>query len=162
MQFMKLEPAAREEWLSVLAGMPEWLTATFGTLDAMQARTPGAEGAFSPVEQVWHLADLEAEGFGLRIRRLREEHEPLLPDFDGTAMAQARDYRSLSLQAGLAAFRLARARNLAALRSVVEEDWNRAGTQEGVGRITLCDLPSFMAQHDAAHRAEIECWMRGS
>lgn len=160
MQFMKLELAGREDLLAALTDMPEWLQRTFGALSAEQARTPGADGAFSPVEQVWHLADLEAEGFGLRITRLRTELEPLLPDFDGTAIALVRDYRSLSLQAGLAAFRLARARNLAVLRTVTEGEWNRAATQDGVGRITLCDIPSFMAEHDAAHRAEIEQWQQ--
>ena len=24
----------------------------------------------------------------------------------------------------------------------------------------LCDLPSMIAQHDAAHRGEIEAWLR--
>lgn len=158
MHFMKLEPAGREELLSLLAGMPEWLSVTFRALGEEQARMRGADGALAPVEQVWHLADLETEGFGLRITRMRAEDEPLLPDFDGTAMALARDYRSLSLPAGMTAFRLARARNLAALRAVAAGEWTRAGTQEGVGRITLCDLPLFMAQHDAAHRAEIEHW----
>jgi len=32
--------------------------------------------------------------------------------------------------------------------------------QEGVGTVSLCDMPAFMSQHDAAHRAEIEDWKR--
>ena len=54
----------------------------------------------------------------------------------------------------------AREANLALLRSVGAEQWSRAGSQEGVGRVALCDLPSMMAEHDAAHRAEIEAWSR--
>jgi hypothetical protein len=38
------------------------------------------------------------------------------------------------------------------------DQWSRGGTQEGVGRIALCDLPSMMAEHDASHRAEIAAW----
>ena len=75
-------------------------------------------------------------------------------------MARERDYKSLSLSEGLAAFRLARAENLAALRRASDHEWERRGTQDGVGRIGLCDVPAMMAEHDAAHRAEIEAWVR--
>jgi hypothetical protein len=34
------------------------------------------------------------------------------------------------------------------------------GTQEGVGKVSLCDMPGFMSQHDSAHRGEIESWKR--
>jgi DinB superfamily len=110
------------------------------------------------VEQVWHLADLEREGFELRIEKLLHECEPLLADFDGAAIATARHYCSLSLTAGLAAFREARQRNLARLRTVAAEAWTRSGQQQGVGKVSLCDMPSFMSQHDTAHRAEIAAW----
>jgi hypothetical protein len=46
------------------------------------------------------------------------------------------------------------------LRAVGPDQWTRAGTQEGVGRVALCDLPHMMAEHDASHRAEIEAWAR--
>jgi hypothetical protein len=112
------------------------------------------------VEQCWHLADLERDGYSVRIRRLLNEAEPALPDFDGTRVARERDYKSLSLADGLAAFRQARAENLAALRGLTALDWERRGTQEGVGRIGLCDIPVMMAEHDSAHRAEIDAWLR--
>jgi hypothetical protein len=112
------------------------------------------------VEQVWHLADLEREGFGERIRRLLNEKEPYLPDFNGTEMAARRNYRALSFEAGLAAFAEARRQNVAALRAVAEPAWSLTGTQEGVGKVSLCDIPSFMSQHDLAHRREIEMWMQ--
>lgn len=48
--------------------MPAFLTERFAPLSAEEARVPGPDGGFSPVEQCWHLADLEREGFGTRIR----------------------------------------------------------------------------------------------
>ena len=83
-----------------------------------------------------------------------------MPDFDGAAIAAARHYRSLSLTEGLDAFRTARRSNLAKLRELAADDdaWARSGQQEGLGKVSLCDLPSFMSQHDAAHRAEIAAW----
>lgn len=158
MQYMRLDDAQREELLASLAAMSGYLKAAFSGLGPERVRTRGPDGGFSPVEQVWHLADLEREGFAERIRRLRSEHEPHLPDFDGTRIAAERDYRSLSFEEGLAAFSAARSENISALRALDAQAWLRSGTQDGVGKVSLCDLPAFMSQHDSAHRAEIELW----
>jgi len=158
MQYMKLSPPQRDELLASLAAMPELLVQEFAALAPDAATLAGPDGAFSPVEQVWHLADLEREGFGERIRRLQSEDDPQLPDFDGARIAAERDYRALPLAAGLQAFAAARRANLAALPGIDSPLWQRAGTQEGVGRVSLCDIPAMMLQHDASHRAEIAAW----
>ncbi len=158
MQYMKLNTAQREELLASLISMPEYLREIFAGLTSEQARTPGPDGAFSPVEHAWHLADLEREGFAVRIVRLLSESEPYLPDFDGTKIAAERNYRSLSLEEGILAFMEARRKNIAALPAIDSPMWSRSGTQEGVGGVSLCDVPNFMLQHDSAHRAEIEAW----
>jgi hypothetical protein len=158
MQYMALPLEQREALLETLEQMPQYLEQQFPSLTAELIRQPGADGSFSPVEQVWHLADLEREGFGSRIERLLSESEPQLPDFDGAAIAVTRRYRSLSLIAGLTAFREARQRNLARLRTIAADAWTRSGQQQGVGRVSLCDMPGFMSQHDAAHRGEISAW----
>ena len=108
------------------------------------------------MEQCWHLADLERRATA-SVSTAADEDEPALPDFDGDRVARERDYKSLSLADGLAAF-AARGRKPAALRVSQMREWERRGTQEGVGRIGLCDIPAMMAEHDAAHRAEIEAW----
>lgn len=158
MEYMRLNPEQREEFMASLTGMPEFLRNAFSGLTSEQIRTPDPDGTPSPVEQVWHLADLEREGFGERIRRLQVEAEPHLPDFNGARLAAERDYRSRSLDEGLAAFTDARRNNIAALRALDAQSWFRSGTQEGVGKVSLCDIPGFMSQHDAAHRSEIEAW----
>ena len=158
MQYMKLTPQDQASVIASLARMPEILRDTFAAIDPETARTPGPNGLFSPVEQVWHLADLEREGFGVRIEKLRTEPDPFLPDFDGDAVAAQRNYQSLSLREALMAFASSRAANLNALCGLSQEDWLRAGTQEGVGAVSLCDLPMLMMQHDQAHLSEIEQW----
>jgi len=158
MQIMKLSNADRTQLLQSLARMPEELRAEFAQLEERTSKTRGPHDLFSPVEQAWHLADLEREGFGFRIRALLSKDHPHLADFDGTAIASARNYRARSLQAGLAAFAEARRENLGLLETLTADDWLRAGTQDGVGAVSLCDIPGFMLQHDAAHRAEIAQW----
>jgi len=160
MQYMLLTRADQDTLLDRLSAMPAFLDEVFGGLSAADATVEGADG-FSPVEQCWHLADLERDGYAVRIRRLLNEAEPELPDFDGERVALERNYKSLSFADGLEAFRRTRAENLAALRALTASEWERRGTQEGVGRVGLCDIPLMMAEHDAAHRAEIEAWREG-
>src|SRR5712675_1936737 len=123
MQYMRLTDVQRHELMESLASMKTFLRETFESLTPQEMQTPGPAGSFSPVEQVWHLADLEREGFGLRIRRLQTELKPQLPDFDGAKVARERNYRSLSLLAGLEAFEAAREANIAALLAVAPQDW---------------------------------------
>jgi hypothetical protein len=156
---MNSEPPA-EHLLASLAALPEELQQAFGALTAAAARIPGPNDNFSPVEQCWHLADLEREGYAYRIRRLLDADEPQLPDFDGDRIAAERNYRDRDVQAGIAAFREARRDNLDLLRTLDGSQWSRGGSQDGVGRIVLADLPRMMAAHDASHRAEIEAWLR--
>jgi hypothetical protein len=160
MQYMKLTTIQRHELMTSLAAMTAFLRQTFESLTPRQAQTPGPGDAFSPVEQVWHLADLEREGFAVRIRRLQTETQSQLADFDGTQIARERNYLSLSLTAGLQAFDAAREANLDILRGLAPADWFRGGTQAGVGAVSLCDMPVFMQQHDQAHIAEIDLWKR--
>jgi hypothetical protein len=145
-------PAA--DRLARLADMPGWVgRAAAGLGDAKLRQAP--EGELTLVEQVWHLADLEREGFGERLRRLRDEESPELPDFDGARLARERAYGTRSFAEGLAAFAAARARNLELLRGLPDAAWSRGGTQEGVGPVRLADVPWLMDEHDESHRAEI-------
>jgi hypothetical protein len=112
-------------------------------------------GGFSLVEHLWHLADLEREGFGVRLRRLLTEVEPALSNFDGERAAREREYVKKNLVEGLGAFTLARHRNVDRLRAVPLAAWKRVGHQDGVGRITLADVPRMMADHDRSHTEEI-------
>ena len=154
------EAEKRDELLAELAAMPDFLADSLGALSADPARHAGPGETFSPVEQCWHLADLEAEGFGARIRLLLSAPRPFLPDFDGARVARERNYRTKGLADGLAAFRAARQANLALLRGVSEAGWSRGGVQEGVGEVTLADIPRLMRDHDGSHRAEIAAWCR--
>jgi hypothetical protein len=160
MRYLALAAGERENLLAKLEEMPAFLQAALGALSSAEAVVPGPNGTFSPVEQCWHLADLEREGYAARIGRLLSEEDPFLPDFDGERVARERRYQTLSLADGLRAFLSARAETLSRLRSMREGDWERTGRQEGVGRVALCDLPAMIAAHDASHRGEIEAWLR--
>lgn len=145
--------------LANLEAMPDFLVEVFSGLPQSELTVPGPDQAFSPVEHVWHLADLERQGFAIRIQRLRAGESPHLPDFDGDAVAREGNYKARSLEEGIAIFRAARSENIAAFRNLASAEWLNAGTQEGVGRVSLCDIPAMMAEHDESHRSEISAWL---
>ncbi len=128
--------------------------AAAGICPISATRRPAA-GGFSFVENVWHLADLEREGFGARIRRILSEDEPTLSNFDGNRIARERSYQSRDVARGIAAFREARRRNVEILRGISANDWNRSAVQEEFGALTLADIPRLMAEHDRSHTDEI-------
>ena len=82
MKYLMSDPAAQSELLDTLAQMPDYLSTSFAGVSAAAASTRGPGDVFSPVEQCWHLADLEREAFAVRIRRLLSEPDPRLADFD--------------------------------------------------------------------------------
>src|SRR2546430_5137421 len=60
-----------------------------------------------------------------------------------------------SLREGLEAFAVARKANLATLQSLPGEAWGRSGTQEGVGIVTLCELPAQLLRSEE-HTSELQ------
>ena len=159
MKYMRLNQHQQRDFLAELASMPDYLESAFAKLTPQQRVTRAADGSFSPIEHLWHLADLEQQGFAERIRRLLQEVSPQLADFEGARIAREGKYRERSWSAGIAAFRQTRDANLARLRALSDDQWLRKGTQQGVGPVALCDMPSLMAEHDAAHREEIAAWL---
>src|SRR6186997_770165 len=122
-----------------LRQMPDMVVQAARTLRGTLVADRPLDGGFAMIEHVWHLADLETDAYEVRIRRILHEEEPTLPNFDGEAVAAKRKYRSLRLRDGIKKFAEARQRNLVALDALDAAAWERAGIQEGVGRITLRD-----------------------
>jgi hypothetical protein len=158
MQYMKLNKQQQHDFLTELASMPDYLELAFADLTAHQRTQNGVDGRFSPIEHIWHLADLEQQGFAARIQRLKTEICPALENFEGARIAREGNYKQRSWTQGFNEFRNARSANLSTLRNLDKEQWLRRGTQQGVGDISICDMPSLMAEHDNAHRSEIAAW----
>jgi hypothetical protein len=161
MKYLLMTRPDQQALYAALETMPDFLTDAFAEISTAEASMPSPDDSFSPVEHCWHLADLEREGFAVRIQRLLTESNPRLENFDGARLAQERDYRRKDLGDGIAAFRQARWNNLAVLQTLASESWTRQGEQEGVGVVMLCDVPVMMAEHDAGHKQEIDEWLRG-
>ena len=137
--------------INVLAKTPETIVNLANALSDENLRHRNSSEEFSAIETVCHLRDIEVEGYATRINRIINEDNPFLTDIDGGRLAIESDYNSQSLEQALQAFASARADNVRRLRSVRPEQLNRAGTLEGVGRVTLEKLLVLMRDHDDGH-----------
>ncbi len=135
----------------VLEQTPEIIGRYIASLSDTEVRRRKIDGAFSPVEDVCHLRDLEIEGYAVRINRILNEHEPVLADFDGGRIAVEREYTNQNIREAFDAFTEARKQNLARLRELPSEELAREGILEGVGRVSLKRLLLLMREHDEGH-----------
>ncbi len=145
----------RVEALASLTRMPDRLEAWARRLPPEALRQRPHPDAFAPLEHLWHLAELE-EVFAIRLQRLRDEDHPHLADFHGDTAAVEGRYLERDLEGALLRFRHARSANLAAFAAMTDAQWFRTGTQEGVGEVTLDELPGRMAAHDQDHAAAFQ------
>jgi hypothetical protein len=137
--------------LDVLEQTPEIIGRQIASFSDAEARRRKAGGAFSPVEDVCHLRDLEIEGYTARINRIINEDDPVLTDFEGGRIAVERDYNKQDIREALAAFALARKQNVVRLRALPPEQLAREGILEGVGQVSLKRLLLLMREHDEGH-----------
>lgn len=104
--------------LDALRAFPAQLEAHFAAFPpALRHWTPPSwdgvpSEAFTAIEQVCHVRDIEREGYHLRIRRTLQEDSPLLPSLDSEVLARERRYSASDAAAALADFRAARHRAL--------------------------------------------------
>jgi hypothetical protein len=116
--------------------------------------------AFTAIEQVCHVRDIEIDGYQLRIRRTLTEDEPDLASIDSETLAKQRNYGSSDATQVLAEFRAARAETLALLRSLDESQLRRRARFEGYGPVTLRALVHYLCSHDQQHLAGLQ-WLLG-
>ncbi|MBK8231964.1 MAG: helix-turn-helix domain-containing protein [Candidatus Eisenbacteria bacterium] len=110
-----------------------------------------ADGTFSLVEHVWHLAEIEELGWQERFRRILAEKRPQLPGVDGDRLAAEHRYQSRPWRGAGRRFIAARKKSLASLRRFDEAILGRpvrfAGDAVRAGSV----LAAAVA-HDLDHR----------
>ena len=141
--------------LEYLAEMPTVVSELSRGLAQEELKRKPADNEFSVLENVCHLRDIEREGYTVRIEKLLNEHEPVLPDINGAKLAQERDYNSQDFQDALNDFVNLREKNISVLKSLLPEKLSLRGMFEGLGVVTLKEMAAMMHKHDEEHLAEL-------
>jgi hypothetical protein len=140
--------------ISQLSATPTLLRELLGAMDLKKLRTKAAPGVFSPLEDAWHLRDIETEGYLVRIQRMLTEESPLLEDLNGDEMAIERRYNELELAPALEGFASARAESISVLK-VLQPDARARYAQFANRTINLRGLIEMMVEHDQGHLSNI-------
>lgn len=101
-----------------------------------------------------HLAEDEI-ATAWRYRQLVEHNGISLAGFDQELWARLGNYASRSPHESLELFRLLRTANLEFLQHLAPEQWECFGIHVERGRLTVRDLATHMAGHDANHVEQI-------
>jgi transcriptional regulator with XRE-family HTH domain len=141
--------------VATLGAMPAKVKDVAARIPESKWRARSASGAFSLLEHVCHLRDIEGDGYRMRLQRMLTEECPSLPDIDGDALAKERDYQSQDLSAALAAFTATRLETVARLARLTPEERQRTGLMAGTREITIDGLADAMMAHDSEHLDEL-------
>jgi hypothetical protein len=138
-----------------LEAMPLFVEACARGIGAARCAQRPAPDAFSLIENVCHLRDVDREGYAVRVARIAEEVLPDLADVDGGALATARNYQSQDLERALRQFARERRHALETVRSVSRQDLERRATWGAFGVVTLAEVLQRWIAHDHGHRVEL-------
>ena len=151
--------ATTEELVATLASMPDRVAETLRSAGAAlvaQTALPseGADAAWNAPQVLGHLGD-SSRYWGARMLRTVYEDEPQLPGVDQDALMLAFAHRYRSPDELLAMYRLASACNVALLRGLPAEAWQRVGTHAERGRMTLREMAEVQTDHEVIHLRQL-------
>jgi hypothetical protein len=151
--------------LAALARFPRELRAHYASIPDSHAlfepaRWDGIPSErFGPLAQLWHVRDIELDGYRERFRRTLQETDPVLPDIDSYALAAERGTRGSAAQA-LDEFEQARAGTVAMLAALSPAELARTAHFDGYGPVTMRGLMHYLCSHDQQHLAGLQ-WLAG-
>jgi hypothetical protein len=152
-----MDEQERAGFLETLASTPARLKAALAGVPRKLLLWTPAPGKWSIQEIVCHMRDMEREAYLARYQRIMAEDNPTLPDIDGDRYALERDYRSLKLGEVLRDWARARKECLKILKKVKGDSWQRVGTHETAGPLSMeAFLRRHAAGNDGAHLGQIE------
>jgi len=137
----------------VIAATAGELQAVVRSLSGDQLNRSPAPGKWSIREILCHLADCEIV-FAFRIRQTLAEPHHVVQPFDQDIWAQP--YSAYSAQGALAAFTAVREWNLALVRSLSSEAFDKPVTHPERGSMTLRTIIETMGGHDINHMKQIQ------
>jgi len=124
-------------------------------LTAKQLRWQPEPGKWSIAEIVAHLADVEIVA-SWRMRSIIGSDGITIQPFDQDVWASVFAYSKRDPKQSVELFRVLRENNLAMLRALPPEAWERHGMHLERGKETIAHLARMFAGHDRNHMSQIE------
>jgi hypothetical protein len=139
--------------LETIGKTPARLASLLATMGEERVSEAPAPGKWSPREIVAHLVDCELV-FAFRLRQTLAEDNPTIQPFDQEKWAAT--YGAYDAAAALDAFSALRRWNLALVRSLKPEAFERKVTHPERGEMTFQNVIETMGGHDLNHLGQLE------
>ena len=123
--------------------------------DSAAAAANPPEGEWNAAQVIGHLAACEFY-FVERLNRLLREESPHLRSISAKATERQQSMMDASVDENLQAFNELRGESVSMLMSLALNLWDRAGTYENAGKMSIEDVVELMIDHDAEHLAQIQ------
>ena len=146
-----------EHILTLLAQTTPRIGALTAGLSPAQLRTSPNQGEWSANDVLAHLRSC-ADMWGNCMAAILAEDRPTIRAVNPTTWIKQTDYPELEFRPSLHAFTTQRAHLLAVLEPLPPEDWSRAATVTGAGRVlvrTVLSYAQWLARHEQAHIKQI-------
>lgn len=138
-----------------LAATPGRVAAAVAGWSEEQLRAPAAGGEWSVAEIFAHLRASD-DIWSPRILMVLVRDQPALAGYDERRWAEVVGYTQADFALSLRTFTLRRAELVNTLRRATPEDWQRMGTHEARGSLSLRDVVASLVAHEAEHCAQLE------
>jgi len=147
-----------EQVLTLLAETPPRIAALTDGLAPAQLRATPDHDAWSANDVLAHLRAC-ADVWGNCIAAMIAEDEPTLRAVNPRTWINSTDYLDLEFRRSLRTFAAQRAELLAVLQPLPPEDWSRAATVTGAGKVlerTVLFYAQWLARHERPHVKQVE------
>jgi hypothetical protein len=140
--------------LALLAEGPDRVRAATDGLGEADARRAEADGTWSVLQVLRHLADSEIV-YGYRLRLIVAADRPAIPGYDQDAWADRLHYHHGTVADALGDWAAMRRMTLHWLGALDEGEWNRVGLHSERGEESVGRIVRLLAGHDLAHEWQV-------
>ena len=149
-----MSPATPADSIARLRGTELDLVALLSGLDTKRLRQRPADGEWSALQILCHLADAEMV-YGVRIRLILTVERPWISAYDQDAWADRFVEVEHDSKETVSRWRITRDANLRALGSLQPQDWERVGMHAERGEESVALIAQHLADHDRDHLAQL-------
>jgi hypothetical protein len=146
---------AIEAVIARLAAAPAQFASLLGKLEAADAVASAPPGELSPAEALARVRAV-TDILEPRILYVLVRDNPPLIGYEEARWEEIMRYRTLPVSDSLQSMRLRRNELVRALKALDFEEWDRAGTHEVRGPMTVLEIVEQIADLEADHLAQIE------
>ena len=141
--------------LNRLAGVPARIERAVTRLSDTDNHLVASNGEWSAGQILAHLRASD-DILAHRLYAILTRDNPVLPAYDERRWAEIAGYSQVDFELSLRVFTLRRAELVTMLRQVALEDWQRLGTHELKGAISLFQVATSLVEHEEEHCAQLE------